>query len=155
MTSKIPEMPDDELARWVAEIRPLVHTDRGLRLIKPVDPVKIAFTWDPKISGKPPRDLAVLTKIRTLHAYGHPSLFKPSIGEVLRQIPTALLPIVKFFSLDGPDDVHDLNLEREALNDGYHVAVTTLYVVGDPLAIVAQAAKDGVHLPLGVARSAP
>jgi hypothetical protein len=55
-------------------------------------------------------------------------MFKPSIAEVLAQIPEEHLEQVLAFEIvDSPNNVDDLNAEREALNAGYHIATTRLY----------------------------
>lgn len=68
-----------------------------------------------------------LTEIRTLHTYGSPCFFKPSVAEVLAQIPDDMLEGVVAFETRGPSDVADMNRESEALNAGFHVARTRLY----------------------------
>ncbi len=103
--------------------------ERGERYyIKPVDPFNIAYAWDPKPSDKA-TGLKHLCDIRTYHTYGYYGSFKPSIAEVLAQIPAEHLDIVVAFEIvDSPKDVNDLNREREAMDAGYHVATTRLYV---------------------------
>lgn len=128
-THSIPEIPDEEMRRRAERIKPVVDFGfpRGKRYIKPVDLHTIAYTWDPKPAGKPP-PLKVIKDIRTLHSWGHYALFKPSIGEVLAQIPEDVLDqVIAFEIVVKPECADDLNAEREAVNDGFHVATTRLY----------------------------
>ena len=71
--------------------------------------------------------LKALGTIATLHAWGYYGVFKPSIAEVLAQIPAGYLDEVVAFEVAGPKDAEDLNREKEALDAGFHVARTTLY----------------------------
>ena len=56
-------------------------------------------------------------------------MFKPSIAEVISCIPEYMWKKVYAFEIvDKPRDASDLNKEREALNAGFHVATTRLYL---------------------------
>jgi hypothetical protein len=107
-------------------IFPVIPKHGKLFHIKPVDPRKIAFTWDPKLREEA-TGLVELTTIRTLHGFGYHGFFKPSIAEVLTQIPDDLVPRVVAFSTEGPGAASDLNEDLLALDAGYHVGTTTLY----------------------------
>jgi len=72
-------------------------------------------------------NLVPLVRFRTLHHYGHYALFKPSVAEVLAQIPFEYVTKTDFFYLEGPDTADDLNKELLALDAGFHVAMCTLY----------------------------
>jgi hypothetical protein len=69
--------------------------------------------------------------IRTLHRYGAPSLFKPSIFEVLAQLPPwshdrDLVAAFKTECSTRPTSEWT-DIECEAMNAGFHLAYTTLY----------------------------
>jgi hypothetical protein len=135
----IPEVPKERIEELGGRIRPVVRFALGKdglfrshkghpHYIEPVDLFGIAYTWDPKpttqVSGLKP-----LADIRTYHTYGYQGFFKPSIAEVLAQIPEEHLDqVVAFEIVDYPQHAEDLNRELEALNSGYHVATTRLYV---------------------------
>ena len=110
------------------------HADRIIALVKgkPVvngDIVGTSYTWDPKYDEerKVPQ-LKPLADITTYHSYGYYGLFKPSIAEVLAQIPEVLLQrVVAFEIVDRPETAEDLNKHSEALNAGYHFATTRLF----------------------------
>ncbi len=115
---------DAQIAELLKTIRPIILRDGIPHVCDPVDPRGVSFTWDPKNLVPAPFVTACGT-IRTLHTFGHYMLFKPSIAEVLAQIPdpTGIVG----FSIVGPTDAIDLNRESEALNAGFHAATTTLY----------------------------
>ena len=81
---------DERLAELQRRIRPVVGVDENLHYIQDVDPREIAFTWSPRAT-KRARGLVKLTTIETIHGYGAPVYFKPSIAEVLAQIPQELI----------------------------------------------------------------
>jgi hypothetical protein len=122
----IPEISNERIREMLKTIRPLVKQDGKLHCIKWIDTRKVAFTWAPVLDGEV-RATEIVAKIRTLHSFGYQGLFKPSIAEVLAQIPKELIDKVRGFSLEGPRTADDLNREREALDEGFHVAITTLY----------------------------
>lgn len=131
-TFQIPEISDAKLAILLRRLTPLVEYAGALWTIKLPDPRRVAFTWNP-IRIDRALDLEETVWIRTLHRYGAPSFFKPSIAEVLAQIPSALvnwpgdLSSLAAFSVKGPDTQADLMKNSDALNAGFHVATTTLY----------------------------
>ena len=101
--SELPKISDGRLEELMGEIKPvvrysrrvtsrkdkLVQDDEGdLYFIQDVDPRGVAFTWAPKpariadeVNPNPYKS------IETIHSYGAPVFFKPSIAEVLAQIP--------------------------------------------------------------------
>ena len=123
----IPELPAAKFKRRLANIKPLVRRDGRLYYIAPVDPVRIAYTWAPKFQDEA-FGLTPVRVIRTLHSWSYYGCFKPSISEVLSQIPDDLEDKINAFEITrSPETAADLNRESEALNAGYHVAETTLY----------------------------
>ena len=125
----IPAISDELLAELCKKIVPVTEVDGQLFYVEDVDPRTIAFTWDPKVKS-PAIELNELVTLRTLHSYGAPSLFKPSIAEVLAQIPAAYLDVIVAFKTK-PNETN-VNYwpeaDKLALNWGYHLGYTTLYV---------------------------
>lgn len=123
----IPDITDDDLKVRAKHIKPLVlHKGKLRHIKKPKGLRDIAYTWDIKVKGKA-TGLMKLATIRTLHTYAYYGFFKPTIAEVLAQIPREYLSDAVGFTIKGPDDAADLNREREATNAGFHVAEVTLY----------------------------
>lgn len=145
MAGRIPEISDRRLEQLMRQIKPVArfrrtlfqdgiavgvavppyqHPYGTLHFIKKVHPRKASFTWEPKssrvartIEDKPYR------VITTYHSFGAPSLFKPSIAEVIAQIPEEELGRVAAF-----ETVYwDMDARRNCTSDGYHVTDTRLY----------------------------
>lgn len=124
----IPEISDEELNNRVQRIKPVITFKREKRYIEPCDPRFVAYTWDAKPAGKA-KHITPLETITTYHRFGYYGFFKPSVAEVLAQIPERLLDrVVAFEIIKKPEDAADLNREKMALNKGFHVATTQLYV---------------------------
>ena len=63
-----------------------------------------------------------------LHKYGAPNFFKPSIGEVLAQIPDSVLDKVCAFEIiQKPETEFDLHKNKIALANGFHTSIVRLY----------------------------
>lgn len=105
--------------------QPVVKHEGNLWQIEPVDPDRIAFTWDP-VRTHEMIDLIEVARIQTEHSYGAPVFFKPSISEVLNQIPEELDDITAFQTFI--DDRH-ISLQFNA-DSSKHVATTILYTGG-------------------------
>jgi len=88
-----------------------------------------SFLWNAEENLKPYKgDLFTLYKFHSVHSYGYQGMFKPSITEVLAQIP-GIYHFLKeaYFETVGPEDANDLNMWIEHIHAGVHVATTTLY----------------------------
>lgn len=136
-TTYIPKVDKNVIRKLAETIKPVVSKNaRGevgldvegnLFYIKPVDLFEIAYTWDPKVTERA-RGLVKLKDITTYHTYGYYGLFKPSIAEVIAQIPEELLEsVVAFEIIESPTTAEDFNKDLAAFNAGYHVATTRLY----------------------------
>lgn len=127
MKFEIPEITEERLKELAKRIRPVVRNrNNALAYIKPCDLRKVAFTWDPKITRKAD-NLVKHATIKTLHTWAYYGMFKPSIAEVLAQIPEDLIEDTVAFETIGPQDANDLNNQRDAVNEGFHIATTRLY----------------------------
>jgi len=130
----IPKISDKKLEELCKRIKPVVRyvrmwfggkseyesDDRGdLYYIKDVDPRGVAFTWDPK-KKKKAKGLEKICDIETFHTYGYYGFFKPSIAEVISQIPEEYLDEVAAFETST-------DCSMDYVNDGYHATMTTLY----------------------------
>lgn len=74
-------------------------------------------------------DLKEIAKIWTLHGFGYHGFFKPSVAEVIFQIPPEIISQVDYFCVYGPQDGPEMNLGecKKYFNDCYQVAQTILY----------------------------
>ena len=83
-------------------IKPIVQN----KLIKNVDLFDQSFIWNPTYLGKVKKMKAICT-IDAFSYFGHPSLFKPSIAEVIDSIPEDLIKEVNYFQIVSEAIVHD------------------------------------------------
>jgi hypothetical protein len=126
-TSWIPSVPREHISALAERIKPVVRNERKvLHYIKPVDLFSASFLWEPTLLESAV-DLREIARITTYHTFGHPLFFKPSVAEVLAQIPDTYLSAAIAFEVIGPLGADDLNTENAALAAGYHVATTVLY----------------------------
>lgn len=127
----IPNVLQEKVLELSKTIRPLVVDELGdLRYCEETELFNVSYTWNPKFGDKATlQEGTKVEHIRTYHTYGYYGMFKPSIAEVISCIPEHMWNKVYAFEIvDKPRDADDLNKEREALNAGFHVATTRLYL---------------------------
>lgn len=114
-----------ELAKTIHVLRSFNDPITGVRryAVQPqVDPFTTSCIWDNPIVGKEAINIEMIIDdpIWGEHTYGHPSLFKPSMSEVLQVIPENL--IGKF---------NAVTIEYSGFNDDYskHCSAILLYKV--------------------------
>jgi hypothetical protein len=135
------EISDEDLIFWMERLRPVVRfnvdysdssnmhplekKDTGIPFwIEPVDPRKVAFTWEPK-----PTKIAQVYQVGhmiTYHRFGAPSLFKPSIAEVIAQIIKTPVPDGVIAFETGNGDLSCVNVYNGA-ESSWHWCPTILY----------------------------
>lgn len=126
----IPDIDRDQANVLFKRVKPLVRREGQLWRIRRPDLFLDAFPWAPRVTRMVPEDqLEVRGETQTLHKYGFYGFFKPSVAEVLAQIPKELEEQKLLFEVVGPNTFSDLTAERKALNAGFHVATTTFYRV--------------------------
>lgn len=117
------------------KIGPVTLREGELWYIEAVDPVGMSINWDPKPTVR--AHLKEIGKVPTLHSYGAPVLFKPSVAEVfacLIRDPDIRFPgnIRAFRTECSGENLDDWGaFEREAMRKGFHLATTTLYAEVD------------------------
>lgn len=125
---QIPKITDERLEALSKQIKPLVRRGKNqqLYLAKKCDPRNAAYTWV-EGHGKKVGRVEECGRIRTLHTWSYYGFFKPSVAEVLSQIPDSMIDNVVAFECNGPRTAEDLNKDIDALNAGVHIAETILY----------------------------
>ena len=124
-TFSIPKLSLAELRARAERIKPVGK--KGSRLFFfPDDDLTNAFKWH-GLTSKRADGLEPFRTVRTLHTYGYYGFFKPSIAEVLAQLPAEDLEVTVAFEVNGPESASDLNKHLDELDAGFHVAETTLY----------------------------
>lgn len=135
---EIPTMSKEEIAKWYANIKPIVGKapKMYLRNLSEQEITGVAYTWmtkpedfaDPVDFSK----LSVLADVKMLHKWAYYGFFKPDVGEVIRQIPKEYLEkVVAFEMLVGAFGMG--NIEKDEFNAGYHVSVVRLYQAKDDI----------------------
>ena len=121
---KIPELEPHQAVMLLQKVTPLLNEDGVLSTFDLPDLWNMSFLWNPEGVKPLGRPLRKVGEIQTLHTFGYVGLFKPSIAEVLAQLPKDLTGIVGF-SVQGPQTASDI--DDEMANAGFHVATTTLW----------------------------
>lgn len=120
----IPLLPLEDIEFRAQMIKPIING----KIVDIADLVSTAYTWDPKFKEEELPELETLTEIRTYHGYGYYGLFKPSVAEVLAQIPGNLIQQTYGFEIIRvPQTAEDLNTDIEYVREGFHLAITRLY----------------------------
>lgn len=135
MTTKfsIPDISDADLAEMATRFHPLVLVKERVYTIR-VDPNLrgVAFAWNAKTLRRLDHR-KVVARFPTLHTYGFYGCFKPTIAEVLAQIPAEFRELPQaYFLVCGPETAEDLDANSAELDAGFHVAETTLFVETRP-----------------------
>ena len=133
---EIPSMSKEEIAKWYANIKPIVSKapKMYLRNLSEEEITGVAYTWLTK-----PEDyaevvdftkLSVLADVKMLHKWAYYGFFKPDVGEVIRQIPKEYLEkVVAFEILEGPIGMD--SIYNKECNAGFHVSIVRLYQAKD------------------------
>lgn len=126
---EIPTCSDAHLKELVDRIRPMVRkSDGSIWWIKVPKLRTVAFPWDP-IYTEPAPKLVEVGRCQTLHTWAYYGFFKPTVAEVLCQLPLTVREVAQGFEVVGPDTADDLNREKGALDAGFHVATTIFYKI--------------------------
>lgn len=131
---EIPQMSNEEIAHWYETIKPIVKHNTYLRELSADELTGTAYTWLNEPSDYADKvdfsKLSVLEDRKMLHGWGYYGFFKPSVGEVIRQIPKEYLEkVVAFEIIDGAIAMNTtFNAE---LNAGFHVSIVRLYQAKD------------------------
>lgn len=134
---EIPKMSNEDIAKWYANIKPIVkHEDTPtyLRELSEEELTGTAYTWlnEPSDYAEPVdySKLSILADIKMLHGYAYHGFFKPSVGDVIRQIPKEYLEkVVAFEMINGAIGIN--SIFNKELNAGFHVSIVRLYQAKD------------------------
>jgi len=122
----VPEITEGKLNNLIKIIIPLIRKGNKLYSIELPDLRNTAYTWEPKVT-KESDMLEEVTRIKTNHYCGYYGFFKPSIAEVLAQIPEDLIGKIDAFEIIGDID-SGTDTEVKIFNEGNgHLATTILY----------------------------
>lgn len=122
----IPEITAERLDELAGKIKPIMNKDGVLHHVHPASLTKSSFIWDPVWGKRVKEDIWEHARIETYHSCGYIALFKPSVEEVLAQIPEHLTKEVDYFQLLTEDTVACFSQ-----GDG-HRTIAILYTRAEP-----------------------
>lgn len=122
----VPGITDERLGQLLGRISPLVERDGKLFHIAPVDPRNIAFAWSPELRGEA-AGLEELRKVRIDIHCGYVALVKPTLAEVLAQVPADLEERVTAFAVLLNDEHDGTEDEVECYSEGTGHRVTAVF----------------------------
>lgn len=138
----IPVISDEELMRRYLKIKPVTNVNGKKYWLRnySIDEMRNASFLPKRIADiSTPVGEALSNHthydFHCLHTFGYPGFFKPSVAEVLAQIPQDVYEqyvIDAFEIIDIPTSVDDLNKFWNATKQGFHVSVVRLYIRANP-----------------------
>lgn len=126
----IPDKGREFVLKWAERIKPLLEFEAREGVLfdftNEADHFDESYPWKAQEYRPLETPVAELRRIRTLHRFAYYGFFKPSVAEVLQQIPEELLEQTDYFLVRGPKTADDLN-KSNTLSMGFHAAETILY----------------------------
>jgi len=127
MVKYIPDITDERLNELARRIKPIVKFKKQLYYIRKCNLRTTAFQWAPKPTSRV-QNIARLDDITTYHKHAYYGLFKPSIAEVLAQIPEHLVDQVCAFRIVWqPENINDFRAQWDVVENSHHKTKTRLY----------------------------
>lgn len=77
--------------------------------------------------------LIAIGSAETLHPWDAPAFFKPTVAQVLEQMPKEYEDQACAFSVHGPQSLDDMKEHGAAFDQSLHVATTLFYARGKPM----------------------
>ena len=133
----IPEITDEELTKRYKHIKPIVEINGEKYLLRNFTESQLrdlSYIWNKHEDKREKVNMEEYIALEEydfecIHKYGHYALFKPSIAEVLAQIPADLARLVNLFEIiDEPKTVEDFSKNKIVFDNGYHISKVRLYV---------------------------
>lgn len=133
----IPKISDEELMKRYQKVKPIVKIN-GIRYWLrdySLEELKNTSFFDNKSTDKRSHvDMRSLEAVpyldfECLHTYNYPAFFKPSVAEVLAQIPVPeVYWVVAFEIIKKPETAEDFSRNSNAFNQGFHSSTVRLYM---------------------------
>jgi len=133
----IPEISREELLARYERIKPIVEIGEDKYFLRDFTEEELtgkSYIWykEKDKSEKVDMELYVAREdldFECIHKYGYPGLFKPSIAEVLAQIPEDEIPFVDAFEIiNEPKTSDDFYKNKIVFDSGFHISTVRLYV---------------------------
>jgi hypothetical protein len=97
-----PRVNEDKVKKY-SKIQALING----RLAPKCDPIKESFPWSEGPKGRKIWNKKLIGEASCWSFYGHPSLFKPSLGEIINSTPDHLLEKARYVEIVGNTSLHD------------------------------------------------
>ena len=127
-------LEDDELKRRYDKTKPIIMIDGITYDMKEFSFSALSdqsYIWNRDTDKRNivhKEDLEVVEDFICLHGYGYYGLFKPSIHEVLAQLPEKSIKEADYFEIiESPVTREDVFKYTDVLNAGYHATVVRTY----------------------------
>ena len=132
----IPEISREELLARYKRIKPIVEisgTKHFLRDYTEEELTGESYLWNLEANKREPVDTELYVAqedwdFECIHTYGYYGFFKPSIAEVLAQIPEHEVPFVDAFEIvEYPKSSADFSKNKIVFDNGFHISKVRLY----------------------------
>ena len=132
----IPEITDEELKTRYKRIKPVVEIEGKKYLLREYTQEELrgkSYLWDMEQDKREEIDIDEYAPLvdydfECIHKYGYYAFFKPSIAEVLAQIPEDLVGLVDLFEIiEEPKTTEDFSKNKIVFYNGYHISKVRLY----------------------------
>lgn len=132
----IPEISKKELLARYKRIKPIVEIEGKkyfLREFTESELTDISYIWNKHEDKREEVNMdlyipCVMKDFECIHTYGYPGLFKPSIAEVLAQIPQHEVQFIDAFEIvEFPSTASDFAKNQIVFDNGFHISKVRLY----------------------------
>ena len=130
----IPKIDDKRLAELYRILKPIVTIDEMKYLLKEFTLEQLrnqSYIWnchEDKRDIVNPSKLEPVEDFLCLHTYGYYGLFKPSIAEVLSQVPEKTICEANTFEIiEAPETREDVFRYPKVVNNGFHLSKVRSY----------------------------
>jgi hypothetical protein len=130
----IPEIDDKRLAELYRMLKPIVTIDEIKYLLKKFTLEQLrnqSYIWNRQEDKREivdPSKLEPVEDFLCLHTYGYYGLFKPSIAEVLSQVPEKTIYEANTFEIiESPETREDVFRYPEVVDNGFHLSKVRSY----------------------------
>lgn len=131
---EIPEIDDKRLKELYQLLKPIVTIDEMKYLLREFTLQELrnqSYIWnrhEDKRDVVDPNKLETVDDFLCLHTWGYYGLFKPSIAEVLSQVPENVIEQANTFEIiESPETREDVFKYKEVIDNGFHLSKVRAY----------------------------
>ena len=133
---EVPEIDDETLAYLYSKLRPIISVYQTKYLLKKYKLMQLrscAYTWGMHhelLRPIPENKLEVIEEFPCFHTYNSDQLFKPSVAEVLAQLPPKTIREANAFEIvERPKSIDDMLKYPEVYGKGLHLSKVKSYKI--------------------------